>query len=148
MIKIPPPTKSETERFCRMISAGILQTTAATRMGWSTTRIGTIIKYGRQGVPGFKEFLAAFDQEMDLGAALLREKVADKIAEGNLTAVLWDYERRYGLREKIREKHAAEAEIASEVEQAFEVPSDDDVAAAEARALGLATAQAEVSEKH
>ena len=147
-IRIQPPSKKETERFCKLIAGGYLQTTAATRLGWSGSRMDAIVRYGRQGVPGFKEFMDAYDAELDMGSALLRERIAEKIAEGNLTAVLFEYRRRYGLREEAREKASVEREIADEVETSFEAPSDDDVAAAEARALGLATAEAEVSEKH
>lgn len=149
--RIPAPTKEETEKFCRWLKMGFYQGTIGVRLGWTRTRLDAIIRYGRAGVDGFREFMEAVDDVEHYAAEDLLEKINEKIVkEHNLTAMCWMWDKRFGWREKALKEHQMKAEIADMdgIGAMNSLPSEDEIAAAEARALASLNETGEMGEKH
>jgi len=150
-ITIPVPTEAETKKFCEMAARHWTQETIGARLGWTRSRIDATFRYGRAGVPGFKEFYEAFDSiKFEMGSVYLQLIAEKATKEKNLAAIMFMWERQYGWYEKARQK-VIEKEMMAESEMNMPsnaLPSDDEVAAAEARALEALNETGSVGERH
>lgn len=132
-IQIAPPSLRQMELFKQNLSKCFGMEHAAALAGIPTKMLLVWIKLGRQGKPGFAEFVAEIDQMNALTAAELMEPIAMAAKEGNLAAAQWVYTRRFGKQEDAFQKklEALEEEADSVVEDQI---SEETLAEIEARA--------------
>lgn len=107
------------------------------------------MRYGRAGVPGFKEFVDKCDDLMFEEGSQFLSLIHDKaIKEMNLTALTWWYDRRWGYREKMLQQQELKEEQAMLEGVSAGAPTEDEIAAAEARALLSSNENADTGDRH
>lgn len=115
---------------------------AAVNVGIPRRTLYEWIRLGRIGRPGFVEFVDMVDRANATLAKSLIDSIQAAVREGNLAAVQWLYKQRISPHEQraLQKQFDLEDRIEAALEEnsvADEI-SEDDIAAAEARALAAA----------
>lgn len=141
-ISIAPPSKRQMEEMKQRLLQCQFVETAAALVGIPKKVLTTWITLGRQGRSEFVPFVEMLDQaNSELAQALIEPIKKAALEDGNLSAAQW----LYNVRCKKREDHYMERLLKQEalaeeafVEAAIGSESEEDIAAAEARALAAA----------
>lgn len=136
---LTPPTPKELRSFIALLERGAFPENAAARIGWDATMLRQAIRKGRAGVPGFKKFVESMDDVLFRQSDQIWEKILEEAQKGNFSALKYLHQTRVLPRQKALQEAVLKDEFSSgaEDEAAF---TEDDLRAAEARALGAGEA--------
>lgn len=110
---------------------------AASLAGISSKQLDLVVRLGRSGFEPYAEYTRAIDQVHASLAEELLEIVATAARGGDTKAAQWLYEKKVAPSEVAWQKRMERLELAEEADNGpdFSMPSDEDVEAAEARAM-------------
>lgn len=138
---IAPPTEKQLEQMRQYVKSCLHVETAAVLSGIPTKLVTKWIELGRAGRPDFVPFVDMIDRaNAELSLKVMEPVRAAAFEEGNLAALQWIYKVRLQQREQHVQKKWLELEDQHDAQVEPEL-SDDDVAAAEARALAAADSE-------
>lgn len=143
-VKFPPPSAEQTKLVHLWISKGAIPSCAAARVGVPKAAWEEWVRMGAAGAPGYKEFVESLDTALVTFQCALLDLISKSAFEkGNVNSATWLYGARFLKKEQALEDAATKGEQAQVVfaRQA----SDDEVMAAEVRALAAEGDPAEIS---
>jgi hypothetical protein len=142
---IAPPTRKQIEALKVQLKNCAFIETAATLVGIPKRRLFDWLKLGRGGHPDFLEFINAIDQaNAELASNIMEPIKKAAFEEGNISALTFLYNARMKEREQHFTKKQLALEDVLEADNVVSMPSEEDIAGAEARALAAVDEDHEV----
>lgn len=134
-LSVAPPTAKQLESFGQYMKRSLHVEHAAVLAGIPSKVLTTWIKLGRAGHRDFVEFVDIIDKACTYRAAELLDSIAQAASDGDVASARWLYTTLHGTRQKKLDERWLQLEEQLDDASSVGAPTEDDLAAAEARLL-------------